>query len=60
VFVELDTRQNAGYTVSLAWDRDTGDTQIVVADIPGASLLVSLVVGANARDASRRPFRYAP
>jgi len=62
VFVELDTRQNPGYTVSLEWDRDTGDTQIVVADIRDASLLVSLslVAGANARDASRRPFRYAP
>ena len=60
MFVELDTRQNAGYTVSLEWDRDTGDTQIIVADIPGASLLVSLVAGASARDASRRPFRYAP
>ena len=60
MFVELDTRQNAGYTVSLEWDRDTGDTQIVVADIRDASLLVSLVAGANARDASRRPFRYAP
>ena len=60
MFVELDTRQNAGYTVSLEWDRDTGDTQMGVADIRDASLLVFLVVGANARDAFRRPFRYAP
>jgi hypothetical protein len=31
VFVELDTRQNEGYTVSLGWNRDTGNTRIVVA-----------------------------
>lgn len=60
MFGELDTRQNAGYTVSLEWDRDTGDTQIVVADIRDASLLVFPVPGANARDAFRRPFRCAP
>jgi hypothetical protein len=60
VFVELDTRRNAGYAVSLERDRDTGDTQIVVADIPDASLLVFLVADANARDAFRRSFRYAP
>ena len=60
MFVELDTRQNAGYTVSLEWDRDTGDTQIVVADIRDASLLVFPVSGANAGDAFRHPFRYAP
>jgi hypothetical protein len=50
VFVELDTRQDAGYTISLEWDRDTGETQIVVADIRSA----------NAGDAFRHPFRYAP
>ena len=60
MFVELDTRQDAGDSVSLEWDRNTGETQIVVADIRDESLLVSLVAGANARDASRRPFRYAP
>ena len=60
MFVELDTRQDAGYTVSLEWDRDTGETQIVLADTRDASLLVFLVPGENAGDALRHPFRYAP
>jgi hypothetical protein len=60
VFVELDTRQEAGCTVSLEWDRDAGETQIVVADIWEASLLVFPVAGANAGDAFRDPFRYTP
>jgi hypothetical protein len=58
VFVELDTRQDAGTTVSLEWDRNTGETQIVVADIRDESLLVFPVPGANAREAFRHPFRY--
>jgi hypothetical protein len=60
VSVELDTRQDAGYTVSLEWARDTGETQIVLAGIRDASLLVLPVPDANARDALRHPFRYAP
>ena len=60
VFVELDRRQNANYTISLEWDRDTGKTQIVLADIRKASLVVFLVRGAHAGDAFRHPFRYAP
>jgi hypothetical protein len=60
VFVELDTRQNAGQTVSLEWDRDTGKTQIVLADSRTASLLVFPVPGEMAGDAFRHPFRYAP
>jgi hypothetical protein len=60
VFVELDTRKDAGYTVSLEWDRDTGETQIVVEDSWDASLLVFLVPGEEAGDAFRDPFRYAP
>jgi hypothetical protein len=60
VFVELDARQNARYTVSLEWDRDTGETQIVVADSRTADLLVFLVPGEYAGDALRHPFRYAP
>ena len=32
MFVELDTRHDARYTVSLEWDRNTGETQIVVGD----------------------------
>ena len=59
VFVELDTRQDADGTVSLEWDRGTGETQIVVADIRDESLLVFPVPGANAGEAFRHPFRYA-
>jgi hypothetical protein len=59
-FVELDTRQNDGYTVSLEWNRDTGMTQIVVGDILTASQLVFPVPAAEAGDAFRHPFRYAP
>ena len=32
MFVELDTRQTDGLTVSLEWDRATDDTQVVVYD----------------------------
>ncbi len=60
MFVELDTRQDAGYTVSLEWDRNTGETQIVVVDTRDATPLVFLVPGENAGDAFRHPFRYAP
>jgi hypothetical protein len=60
VFVELDTCQDPGYTISLECDRNTGKIQVVVADIRDASLLVFLVPGANAGDAFRHPFRYAP
>lgn len=59
VFVEVDTRQDADDTVSLEWDRDTGETQMVVADIRDESLLVFPVPGANAGEAFRHPFRYA-
>ena len=60
VFVELDTRHNDGYTVSLEWNRNTGNTRIVVADSRDESLLVFCVPGSNASDAFRHPFRYAP
>jgi hypothetical protein len=60
VFVELDTRQDAGFTVSLEWNRDAGNTRIVVADSRDERLLVFCVPGANAGDAFRHPFRYAP
>jgi hypothetical protein len=60
VFVELDTRQDAGFTVSLEWNRDAGNTRIVVADSRDESLQVFCVPGANAGDAFRHPFRYAP
>ena len=60
MFVELDTRHDARYTVSLEWDRNTGGTQIVVGDSGTSSLLVFPVVGEKAGDAFRHPFRYAP
>jgi hypothetical protein len=60
VFVELDTRQDAGFTVSLEWNRHAGNPRIVVADSRDESLLVFCVPGANAGDAFRHPFRYAP
>jgi hypothetical protein len=60
VFVDLDTRPNAGHTVSLEWDRHTGETQIVVADSQTACQFVLPVPSANASDAFRHPFRYAP
>jgi hypothetical protein len=59
VFVELDTRQDARHTVSLEWDRDSGKTQIVVADHGSSSVVVFPVPGENAGDAFRHPFRYA-
>ena len=60
MFVELDTRQDAGYRVSLQWERDTGENQIVVADRRNASRLAFLVPGTKGGDAFRHPFRYAP
>jgi carotenoid cleavage dioxygenase-like enzyme len=60
MFVELDTRQNDGLTVSLEWDRDTGNTQVVVYDSRAASEVVFGVARAEAADAFRHPFRYQP
>jgi hypothetical protein len=60
VFVELDSRRDAGYTVSLACDRNSGETQIVVADNGTSSVLVFPVPRENAGEAFRHPFRYAP
>jgi hypothetical protein len=60
MFVELDTRQSDGYTISLEWDRDTGTTRIVVDDIRTAEQLVFHVPAANAGDAFRYPFSHAP
>ena len=60
MFAELNTRHNDGYAVSLEWNRDTGNTRIVVADSRDESLLVFYVACANAGDAFRHPFRYAP
>jgi hypothetical protein len=60
MFVELDTRYNEGLTVSLEWDRDTGQTQIVVNDARTALDTVFAVPRAHAGDALRHPYRYAP
>lgn len=60
MFVELDTRKNFGLTVSLEWDRDTGETQIIVEDDRTANVAVFGVAGASAADAFRHPFRYVP
>jgi hypothetical protein len=48
------------YSVSLEWDRDPGETQIVVADSGSSSVLMLPVTGENAGEALRHPFRYAP
>ena len=60
MFVELNRRHDARYTVSLEWDRDSGETQIVVADSGSSSLLVFPVASESAGEAFRHPFRYAP
>jgi hypothetical protein len=59
VFVELDTRQSDGLTVSLEWDRDTGTTQVVIKDARAANEIAFPVPQARAGDAFRHPFRYA-
>ncbi len=58
--VELDTRHSDGLTVTLEWDRATGHTQIVVHDIRSDEPIAFGVPPANAADAFRHPFRYAP
>ena len=60
MLVELDTRHNNGLTVTLEWDRATGHTQIVVRDTRSDGLIAFDVPPANAADAFRHPFRYAP
>jgi hypothetical protein len=60
VFVELDTREADGLTVSLEWDCDTGLTQVVLQDLRAASYIAFSVPQARAGDAFRHPFRYAP
>ena len=60
MFVELDTRQADGLTISLEWDRETGMTQLVVEDVRAASNIAFRVPQMRAADAFRHPFRYAP
>ena len=60
MFVELDTRQGDGLTVRLEWDRDTGQTKIVLRDTRSDRLIAFGVAPVDAADAFRHPFRYAP
>jgi hypothetical protein len=60
MFVELDTRETDGLTVSLEWDRDTGATQIVVEDARDASVIVFGIPSADAADALRHPYMFIP
>ena len=60
MLVELDTRRNHGLTVRLEWDRDTGETQIVVHDERTQSTIAFVVPPVDAADAFRHPFTYAP
>jgi hypothetical protein len=60
MFVELDTRHDDGLMVRLEWDRDTGQTQIVVHDTRSDGLVAFGVAPVSAADAFRHPFRYAP
>ena len=60
MFVELERRQGDGLTVTLEWDRATGQTQIIVSDTRSDGLIAFGVPPANAADAFRHPFRYAP
>jgi hypothetical protein len=60
MFVELDTRHDARYTVSLEWDHDSDETQIVVADKRNLEPAVFPVRCESAGEAFRHPFRYAP
>ena len=59
MFVELDTHQGAGYTVSVEWDRVTGETQSVVADTQTPGRLAVPAPGADAGDALRDSLRCA-
>ena len=60
MFVELNTRHDSRYMVSLEWDRDTGETRIVLANRRDESVLLFCVAAADAGDALRLPFRYVP
>ena len=60
MFAELDTRRGAGLTVTLEWDRDTGQTKIVVPDARSDAPIAFGVPGARPVDAFRHPFWYAP
>ena len=60
MFVELDTRHDFNFTVSLEWNRDTGETHIVVTDGGTSRVLIIPIPGEHAGEAFRHPCRYAP
>jgi carotenoid cleavage dioxygenase-like enzyme len=61
MFVELNTRYGDGLTVRLEWDRDSGETQIVLHDARSSDGLIAFrVPPGSAADAFHHPFRYAP
>ena len=60
MFVELDTRHSDGLTVRLEWERDSGETQIIVDDTRSDWRVAFGVPPGSAADAFRHPFRYAP
>ena len=51
MFVELDTRHSDGLTVTLEWDRDSGQTQIVLHDARSDGLIAFGVPPVSAADA---------
>ena len=55
MFVEVDARREADYTVSLEGNRDTSETQIVAADAEPARLLVFLVTAEDRASILIRP-----
>jgi hypothetical protein len=58
MFVELDAREDQHHVVALEWDRETGETRIVVDDLDTESQIRFFVSGEDAGDAFRHPFRY--
>jgi hypothetical protein len=60
MFVELDTRHDFNATVSLEWNRDLGETHIVVTNSETSRVLILPVPGDQAGEAFRHPYRYAP
>jgi hypothetical protein len=60
MFVELDTRYSDGLKVRLEWDRESGETQIVVRYTRSDGRVAFGVPPVSAADAFRHPFRYAP
>ena len=58
VVLELIALPKAGYTASLEWNWDMGETDVVVG--PTASALMLLIQGEDSGDPFDHPFRCAP